>query len=149
MRPRSAPFVLLRLCFFVFSFLAVAHVDPVSAQTCDANVDTNIVTSIYTRIKNDRGLATQASHINVVALYGAVKLQGWTDTVGDYDKVYRFALETDCARMINASYFGKTPPPADSGSRSGGGCASGTKACGDICIPSGDACNITVSARAQ
>jgi hypothetical protein len=149
MPPRSEPCVLLRLCFFVFVFSAFAYLNPTSAQTCDGDVDTRIVSSIYTRIKNDRSLAAQLSHINVVALYGAVKLQGWTDTAGDYDKVYRFALETDCARLINVSSLEKSPPPADSGSRSGGGCASGTKACGDVCIPAGDTCNITASAKAQ
>ena len=113
---------------------------PTFAQ-CEKVTDAQIVTDIYSQIRADKGLTGQISHINVVSLYAAVKFQGWTDTQKDYDKVSQIGLNTSCVRLVNLSGLLNAPPPDGSAMRSGGGCTSGTKACGDVCIPSGDTCN--------
>jgi hypothetical protein len=117
-------------------------VQPARAQ-CDGATDSKLLTTIYGGIKADKNLAPQISHINVVVINGAVKLQGWTETKRDYDKVVAIAVNTDCVRLVNVNNFESTPPAAGKGS----GCASGTKPCGDICIPEGDTCNIMVEAK--
>ena len=127
----------------LLAFLAsVAAIErPIAAQ-CEKVTDEQVVTDIYQQIKADKALAAQTSHINVVSLYAAVKLQGWTATQRDYDKLNQIALGTNCVRLVNISGLKGQDP----GERIGG-CASGMKACGDICIPTGDACNITGARR--
>jgi osmotically-inducible protein OsmY len=123
-----------------------ADLRPAAAQTCDKVTDEQISQSIYSRINGDKALASQVSHINVGVLYQVVKLQGWTLSQKDFDKVVGIASTTSCVRMINQSTFLSAPPPVDSQMRSAGGCSSGMKACGDICIPDTDVCSITAGA---
>ncbi len=131
--------------FFTFVFLVtlIALSSPAFGQ-CEKNADSQIVAEIYNNIKNDKGLASQISHINVISTSGAVKLQGWANDQSSYDRVNEIALKTTCVKLVNVNAFAETPPPAGDSMRSGGGvgCASGTKPCGDICIPEGDACNL-------
>ncbi|HRI02377.1 MAG TPA: BON domain-containing protein [Pyrinomonadaceae bacterium] len=131
--------------FFTFVFLVtlIALSSPAFGQ-CEKNADSQIVAAIYADIKADKGLAAQISHINVISTSGAVKLQGWADDQSSYDKVNDIALKTTCVKLVNVNSFAETPPAAGDRMRSGGGvgCASGTKPCGDICIPEGDACNL-------
>ena len=129
----------------VFLFTAVlmmgAFTLTSAAQTCESP-DSKIVSDIYERIRNDKGLSPQTPHINVVSLYGAVKLQGWTDTQKDYDRLMDMVFGTSCVRLVNTHELSATPPPPESPIRMGRGCSTGTKACGDLCIPEGDSCNI-------
>ena len=131
--------------FFTFVFLVtlIALSSPTFGQ-CEKNADSQIVAAIYGEIKADKGLASQISHINVISVSGAVKFQGWADNQSSYDNVTDIALKTTCVKLVNVNNFMPTPPAAGDQMRSGGseGCASGTKPCGDICIPEGDACNL-------
>ncbi len=124
--------------FFTVFFLAGASLNPASAQTCD---DAKIVSDIIAQINQSKKLAAQKTHINVVAVNGAVKLQGWTDTQKDYDAVVSIVSRTNCVRAVNVNDFESAPPDSQSRTRSSGGCVGGTKPCGDICIPEGDICN--------
>ena len=130
------------LCFFAVAAILAAS-EPVSAQTCDNVTDEQLVNSVYAKIKADKGLASQISHINVVSVYGAVKFQGWANSKSDFDKVVEFAVTTSCVKLVNVNLFEEIPPPANYPLRSASGCASGTKPCGDVCIPQADTCNIT------
>jgi hypothetical protein len=125
-----------------FVLILLTNARPTFAQ-CDKTSDAQIVADIYGRISGDKGLATQISHINVVSINAAVKFQGWANSKSDYDKVVGFALNGSCAKLVNVNLFLDAPPAEGNSLRSSGGCTSGTKACGDICIPEGDACNIT------
>ena len=140
MRGISLRFV-VGFCFFAFLLTVGAATRPAFAQ-CEKVTDAQVVSSIYSSIKADKRLASQITHINVVSINLAVKLQGWADSSSDYDRVYNFAYDTECVRAINVNNFQSAPPSADDSSRSLKGCGSGTKACGDICIPEGDVCNI-------
>jgi hypothetical protein len=140
-RLSRAALIAVALTFIV----GVAASRPAAAQTCDKLTDAQITATIYARINGDKALALQVSHINVGVLYQVVKLQGWANTQRDLDKVVEFA-NVSCVRMINKNEITAAPPPADSSQRSGGGCSSGMKACGDICIPSGDVCSIVAVA---
>lgn len=133
----------LILFTFVLIVTLIAMSSPAFGQ-CEKNADSQIVTDIYNGIKDDKGLVGQIAHINVIATSGAVKLQGWADNQSSYEKVNDIALNTACVRLVNPREFLQSPPPAGDSLRSGGGagCASGTKPCGDICIPEGDSCNL-------
>ena len=133
----------IMLSFFVFLASFSAGERPVGAQTCGTPDDKKIVADIYDKLKADKGLAAQISHINVISTGGAVKFQGWADSQKDYDRIQSIAVNTDCTKLVNMNNFSETPPPADSQMRSAGGCASGTKPCGDVCIPEGDVCNLS------
>lgn len=124
----------------MFSFAASAS--PAFAQ-CDKTTDAQLVTNIYAKIKADKGLAGQISHINVVSISAAIKFQGWADSKSDYDKITDFAINESCVRLVNVNAFSETPPAAGNQNRASNGCGPGTKACGDVCIPEGDPCNIT------
>jgi len=146
MNKRSTVRLILTFCFFAFIATVSAYVRPAMAQ-CDSVTDAQMVSDIYGRIKADKVLAPQVSHINVTVTNGVIKLQGWADTKKDFDKVISFASNETCARMINQNSFYDAPPAEGDSLRASGGCTSGTKACGDVCIPSGDTCNITTGAK--
>lgn len=123
-------------------FITAASVSTAFAQ-CEKVTDAQIVTDIYGKIRSDKSLASQMTHINVVSVYSAVRFQGWANDKGDYDRIVGFASNHGCVKLVNVNNFMEEPPANESPLRSGAGCARGTKACGDICIPEGDACNIS------
>lgn len=135
--------LILSLVFFICTLSFGAMLRPAMAQ-CETPDDARIVSEIIAKIGADKSLAPQRSHINVVSVNGAVKLQGWTDTRSDYDKLYSYAFKAMCVKMVNVNLFSETPPPADSPARSAVGCGTGMKACGDVCIPTSDPCSMTV-----
>ena len=130
----------MTLCLFAFFMTVCAMARPVFAQ-CGSVTDASIVADIYGKIKADKILAPQVTHINVVSVSKVVKFVGWADNQRDHDKIRGFA-NTECVRMVNINNFAEIAPPADSSLRSSNGCTSGTKPCGDICIPDGDSCNL-------
>lgn len=142
---RSIMRLMLTLGGFVLILMLNANLQTVSAQSCDTVTDQQMVKDIYARIIANKSLEPQISHINVTVLYKVVKLQGWTNTQKDFDKVVDIASTTNCARIINKNLLLPTPPPDGDAVRSSGGCASGTRPCGDICIPEGDSCNSTTA----
>jgi hypothetical protein len=131
----------LAICFFLLLMSAAAAERPAYAQ-CESVTDASIVSSIYASIKNDKSLSTQIRHINVTSTNRAVKFQGWADSQKSYDKVIGFAMDHGCVRAVNVNSFEAAAPPEGNQLRSAGGCASGTKPCGDLCIPEADICNI-------
>lgn len=133
-----------KMISMIFTFVFLLTITAVAFGQCEKNTDSQIVAAIYADIKADKGLASQISHINVVSVNAAVKLQGWADDQSSYDKVNDIALKTTCVKLVNVNSFAETPPPVGDRLRSGGseGCAAGTKPCGDICIPEADACNL-------
>lgn len=137
--------VVIRLFYTVSVLTAAAAGTAIIGQTCGAT-DAQIVAAIYAEIKDDKGLASQVSHINVVSLNQAVKFQGWADSKKDYDRVVGFGMNASCVRMVNVNNFLETPPPENSPMRAVRGCAAGTKPCGDVCIPEGDTCGLEASA---
>lgn len=129
------------ICVAVIVMMAAAASTAVAQ--CEKVTDAQIVADIYSKIKEDKALASQISHINVVSVYSAVKFQGWSNDKGDYDQIVGYAANHGCVRLVNVNNFQDAPPPNDSPLRMVAGCARGTKPCGDICIPEGDACNIS------
>ncbi len=143
MTNRSIRRVILILGIFAVFVTLNANSRQAFAQSCDDVTDQKMVTDLYARINADKSLASQLSHINVTVLNKVVKLEGWTNTKKDYDKIVDIANATNCARIINKNPLLSSPPPEGDAIRSSGGCASGTKPCGDICIPENDVCNST------
>lgn len=139
-----------RILFHAALIFGTGALVPIAAQRCDSTAGPRIVSGIYDQIKADRTLASQMSHINVVAAYFdpndntySVKFQGWADSKYDHEKVRTFGSNSACVRSVNVNLFLEEPPGSDSLFRSSSGCASGTKPCGDVCIPVGDSCGLS------
>ncbi len=140
MTAKSITRMFVMFSFLVFISAVDTSINRAFGQTCSAEADSEIVASIYAKIKANSKLAEQVSHINVSSTNKVVKLQGWTDSEADFDSVYQYALKTSCVSMVNAKDLRKAKPSEDE-MRSI--CSSGTKPCGDICIPDNDTCNIS------
>lgn len=128
--------------FLVCLVLLIGASERAVHAQCESTTDAQIVAEIYGKIKADKGLEPQISHINVVAVYGAVKFQGWADSKRDHDKVVDIGMTSKCVKLVNVNLFSEAPPATDSPQRASKGCAAGMKPCGDVCIPEGDSCNI-------
>lgn len=133
--------IIVIFAFFIFISAFNLSNNPVLGQKCENDTATNnaIVNSLYEKIKGNKDLAPQISHINISSTNLAIKIQGWADSKKDYDKIIEYALKTDCARVVNVNNFNEEKPKSIA---KGQGCAPGTKQCGDICIPDNDVCNI-------
>ena len=138
--------MILNLCFVVVAVAVSAMFMPAMAQTCDPPDDARILAEVVSKVDADRKLSQQKNHINIFSLNGVIRLQGWTDSKSDFENLFDIAFKTRCVKMVNVSLFSTTPPPPESPMRSSGGCASGTKACGDVCIPAADSCTISAEA---
>lgn len=124
-------------------FILLAAFGSANAQDCSTTTDDNIITAILNGIKSDSLLAPQSSHIVVGSVNKFVKLQGWTDNKRSYERLFSIVSEVDCVKAINVNNFEESPPPPNSPQRPGpAGCSPGTKPCGDVCIPEGDACSM-------
>ena len=133
------------ICAVVLIFvLGSGHSALTSGRDCTTVTDQELVNSILESMKDDSLIAPQMSHIVVGSVNRFVKLQGWTDTRRGYDRVNSIVSNTRCVTAINVNKFSETPPPADDPLRpaAGGGCASGMKQCGDVCIPDSDVCSM-------
>lgn len=139
MKLKNLSFLTGCLSLFALSiFLAplAAH-----AQDCTSVTDSEIVGSIVGMLKTDKVLSPQLSHIAVTSVNKFVKLQGWTDTRSAYDRLIAIVSSVKCVKAINVNNFSETLPPPESSLRvQGGGCATGTKPCGDVCIPEAETC---------
>lgn len=134
--------IILAMCFGLLLMTVSAYERPAYAQ-CESVTDAQLVEEIYTKFKAHGDLAKQLSHINVISINRVIKLQGWTDSKGDYKDAFNIVASTKCVVMINVQLFRDSPPAeGDSLKPGAGGCHTGTKPCGDICIPEGDTCNI-------
>jgi BON domain len=122
---------ILKTTLVLFAFMAIFGLS-VSAQKtdCSKTTDSEITDAILGKIKVK--YADQMSHINVSVENGVVSLQGWTADKKAIKEIGKLAKKTSCVKsVVNNIKQGIT-----------NGCGSGTKPCGDICIPSTDTCNI-------
>ncbi len=115
-----------------------------SAQDCTTTTDEQLVNTILDKIKEDSVLSKQSAHIVVGSVNRFVKLQGWTDSKKDYDRLFDLVAKVPCVAAINVNRLEETPPPANSPLRPQPevGCGPGMKPCGDVCIPEGDTCGM-------
>lgn len=113
-----------------------------SGQDCTSTTDAQLVTTVVDKIKADKVLGPQISHIVVGSVNRFVKLQGWTDSKNDYERLNELVGKIACVAAINVNRLEESPPAANSPlRRQGGGCGPGMKACGDVCIPESDSCS--------
>ncbi len=139
--PTKLPlYFIASFCVLIYFASIGASANAVHAQKCS---DSTMLSDITAKIDQNKTLASQTSHINVVVINAAVKLQGWTDDKSSYNLLYNLVSKADCVRLINVNSLSPEPPEESDSMRSSGGCVGGTKPCGDICIPEGDSCNIT------
>lgn len=136
---RNEPF---RALSFSLVFLCAIYVSGTQAQDCSATSDAELVTTISDKVKADRVLGPQISHIIIGSVNRFIKLQGWTESKSDYERLHDLVLKVPCVMAINVNRFEETPPPANSPLRpQPSGCGPGMKACGDVCIPENDSCS--------
>lgn len=139
MTKRSILKFLTLLAFTIFVSMFDSSILSAYAQTCGPDADKEIVDNIYAKIRANKTLASQESHINVSSANQVVKIVGWADNKDDRETVYKIAMGTACVKFVNAKEFNEAKPSEEE-LRSM--CSGGTKPCGDICIPSNDTCNI-------
>lgn len=125
---KNSIFKTMLLAFaFLFAFSFAAHAQKTD---CSKTTDEQIVQSIYEKI--EAKYADQTNHINVRIKDGTVTLEGWTTNKKARKEIEKFARKTACVKkVVNNLTLGVS-----------GGCAAGTKPCGDICIPTNEVCNI-------
>ena len=128
--------------FVLFGFFTLVGTAATYGQC--TSPDAKIITDISDRVAKDGNLSPQSGHFNVMSTNGAVAFYGWVDSAKDADRLQNIALTTACVRLVNMSGLLDAPPPPNSPMRPSPttGCATGTKPCGDICIPEADSCNI-------
>lgn len=114
-------------------FLMVAGNLSIFAKTddCSKTTDAALVKAVMKKISSK--YKKQMNHINVHVENGAVFLEGWTVTEQDKAKITELAQKVKCVKSVtNHLSIGI-----------GGGCDTGTKPCGDTCIPNNQTCNIS------
>jgi len=123
--------------------LGAACVMNIAAQDCSSTTDADIVKAVTSKIDADRVLGPQAAHIIVGSVNRFVKLQGWTDTKSNFERLHDLVSKVPCVIAINVNRFEETTPPPNSPLRPQpeSGCGPGLKQCGDVCIPENDACS--------
>lgn len=133
----------LMLAVFVFISFFDMSVNQTYAQKCEDVTDEQIVEYMYAKMKENKQLAPQISHINVISKYRAIRFQGWVASEDDYKRLEKIGLGNFCITLINPSVNDLARKEPEGDVVRGGLCSGGTKACGDICIPENDICNIT------
>ena len=126
---RSTKFVRYALMTAV---LMIASATIAAAQKIDCNTqsDTDLVISIYMKIKEKYPDAIR--NINITADKGAIKLVGWVAGEKDLKKIVSIVKKVKCVKSVdNRLVPGKT-----------GGCGPGQKECGGTCIGEKDVCNV-------
>jgi len=104
----------------------------ISAQKVDCNTQTDqdVVSTVMNNLKAK--YSSQMNHINVRSKDKVVTIEGWTTTKKLRSEIEKIVKKTKCVqKVINNLTIGV-----------GGGCGTGTKACGTICIPVDETCNI-------
>ena len=112
-------------------FLMMAGSLSVSAQDCSKTTDADLVKAVMKKISSK--YKKQMQHINVHVENGAVIIEGWTVTEKDKAKITELAQKVKCVKSVTNNLSIGT----------GGGCDSGTKPCGETCIPNNQTCNIS------
>lgn len=125
---------IMKTILAVFSLMLLFNIAASAQKTdCSKTTDADTVKAIYDKIKVK--YAGQMSHINVRIKDNIVTLEGWATTKGVRKEIEKYAKKTNCVKkVVNKLTIGVS-----------GGCGPGTKQCGDICIPSGEDCNIILS----
>lgn len=144
--------------FLVFvAALAVGTFIPANGQTCDKTSDQMIVDAINQKFAADDHLSSQTSRLNVTVVREPVsgamqawKVEGWVETDKDFQRVTDILLQV-YSDLNGGKCFGSlkfnfnqlyTSADVPDSLKAGGGCVGDTKACGDICIPVSESCNI-------
>lgn len=143
MKGKSTTKLIIMFAFFVFISAFDLSVNHTSAQTCGENADKEIVETIYAKIKGNSKLAGQETHINVISANKVVKLQGWANNAADRATIYNYAMGTPCVVMVNDKDFLDKEPTENLRSS----CGANTTACGEVCVPAGDPCNIGTNTK--
>ena len=121
----------LKIVLFTFS-LIMAFSLSVSAQKTDCSKTTNedIVKSIQEKVSVK--YADQLTHINFSVENGVVSIEGFTTTKKAKKEIEKLVKKVSCVtKIVSNLKVG-----------AGGGCGTGSKPCGEICIPSNQTCNI-------
>ncbi len=132
-------FATVLLAVFAISLLSAGashSITPAAPQLpgCENVTDAQIIATIKDKIKNDRlhRFDSQLRHINVDSQSKIVTLDGFVKGRSQVRAVDSFASTTRCVRRVINRLRDRFIV----------GCGSGTKLCGDICIPRTAACTI-------
>jgi osmotically-inducible protein OsmY len=121
----------LKMILFAFSLMMAFNLG-VSAQKTDCSKTTNdeIVKAIQGKVSVK--YTDQLTHINFSVENGVVSIEGYTTTKKMKKEIEKLVKKVSCVtKIISNLKVG-----------AGGGCGTGSKPCGEICIPSNQTCNI-------
>ena len=124
---------MMKIALAVFSLILFSGVTASAQVNCATPDDEEIVKEIMQKMKPK--YKSQMRHINVRSKDGIVTLEGWVTTKSAKSAIEKIAGGAKCIKSV-VNKLGV-------GIRSG--CGPGQKKCGDICIPSGEVCNICTS----
>ncbi len=97
---------------------------------CKTQTDQDVAFAVMDNLRVK--YASQMNHINVRSKDGVVTIEGWTTTKKFRSEIEKIVKKTKCVKkIVNKLTVGV-----------GGGCGTGTKPCGTICIPVEETCNI-------
>jgi hypothetical protein len=122
---------MVKITLAVFSVILFSGLGVSAQADCSTPNDAEIVTAIYKKMKVK--YKSQMRHVNVRSKEGVVTLEGWVTTRTIKTAIEKIAAQTKCVKAPIVNKLGV-------GLRTG--CGPGQKKCGDICIPSGETCNI-------
>ena len=123
--------LILKMTLAIFALILLGNIAVFAQKTdCSKTTDAEIVKAIYDKLEVK--YKDQIIHINVVAKDGVVTLQGWATTKKAVKEIAKIVQKVSCVKKVDNKLSLEV----------GGGCITGTKKCGDICIPTGDTCNI-------
>jgi hypothetical protein len=122
---------------------------------CDKVSDAQIVDAIYAKFEANGKLKAHMNHLNVTVVRDAAtgsmqawKTMGWVDTDEERTMIQGAMLQVfydfgACFKIsgmnITQVYLTSSVPDE---LKSANGCPDSQQACGDICIPKGESCNI-------
>jgi osmotically-inducible protein OsmY len=118
--------------FIVAVSIVLSSAAAASAQKvdCNAQTDQDVVFAVMANLKVK--FSSQMNHINIRSKDRVVTIEGWTTSKSFRNDIEKIVKKTKCVKKVdNKLTIGV-----------GGGCGTGTKACGTICIPVDETCNI-------
>jgi hypothetical protein len=129
---------IIKTALIAFSLVLAFSVGTYAQKTdCTKTTDSEIVDAIYAKL--DVKFETQTTHINVRVKDAVVTLEGWAVKEKDKQAIEKIVKKIKCVKsIVNSLTIGAS-----------GGCSTGQKPCGEICIDAAETCNIRVRKTAN
>jgi hypothetical protein len=119
---------------------ATVATSPSPSLVCDDNTVKGQIANLLA----DKAYDSERRHINYFSKSCQVTLQGWVSTQDLWNKLVNDVKALRGVTGVNTTNFYTNAASYPWKPTPGVGCPPGYKQCGDMCIPEGDDCNITL-----